>query len=96
MSNIAYFGEPVYSYSLKQGIRDGFLASCNVVEVRIDRDVEEYRPERCLVVLSQRRDYWLLKTAYCTEKPKRTMQLRRERDNYRQAGQPAGDGTQNS
>ena len=46
VSNIAYSGEPVYSYSLKQGIRDGFLASCKVVKVRIDRDVEGYRPEQ--------------------------------------------------
>jgi type I restriction enzyme R subunit len=45
ISNIAYFGEPVYSYSLKQGIRDGFLAPYKVVRVHIDRDVEGYRPE---------------------------------------------------
>ena len=43
-SNIHYFGEPVYSYSLKQGIRDGFLAPYKVVKVHIDRDVEGYRP----------------------------------------------------
>ena len=43
-SNIDYFGEPVYSYSLKQGIRDGFLAPYKVVKVHIDRDVEGYRP----------------------------------------------------
>ena len=45
ISNIGYFGEPVYSYSLKQGIRDGFLAPYKVVKVHIDRDVEGYRPE---------------------------------------------------
>ena len=39
ISNIAYFGDPVYSYSLKQGIRDGFLAPHKVVKVHIDRDV---------------------------------------------------------
>ncbi len=44
VSNIAYFGEPVYTYSLKQGIRDGFLAPYKVVKVHIDRDVEGYRP----------------------------------------------------
>ena len=43
-SNIAYFGEPVFSYSLKQGICDGFLAPYKVVKVHIDRDVEGYRP----------------------------------------------------
>lgn len=46
ISNIAYFGEPLYSYSLKQGIRDGFLAPYKVVKVHIDRDVEGYRPEK--------------------------------------------------
>ncbi len=46
VSNIAYFGEPVFSYSLKQGIRDGFLAPYKVVKVHIDRDVEGYRPEQ--------------------------------------------------
>ena len=46
VSNIAYFGDPVYSYSLKGGIRDGFLAPYKVVKVHIDRDVEGYRPEK--------------------------------------------------
>ncbi len=46
VSNIAYFGEPVFSYSLKQGIRDGFLAPYKVVKVHIDRDIEGYRPEK--------------------------------------------------
>ena len=45
VSNINYFGEPVYSYSLKQGIRDGFLAPYKVIKVHIDRDVAGYRPE---------------------------------------------------
>ena len=45
MSNLEYFGEPVYSYSLKQGIHDGFLAPYKVVKIHIDRDVEGYRPE---------------------------------------------------
>ncbi len=46
VSNIHYFDEPVYSYSLKQGIRDGFLAPYKVIKVHIDRDVEGYRPEK--------------------------------------------------
>lgn len=45
-SNIAYFGTPVYSYTLKQGIRDGFLAPYKVIKVHIDRDVQGYRPEK--------------------------------------------------
>ena len=46
VSNTDYFGEPVYSYSLKQGIRDGFLAPYKVIKVHIDRDVQGYRPEK--------------------------------------------------
>ena len=33
VSNIAYFGEPVYIYSLKQGIDDGFLAPYKVIRI---------------------------------------------------------------
>ncbi len=46
VSNIHYFGSPVYTYSLKQGIQDGFLAPYKVINVHIDRDVEGYRPPR--------------------------------------------------
>ncbi|MFZ0258122.1 MAG: type I restriction-modification enzyme R subunit C-terminal domain-containing protein, partial [Gammaproteobacteria bacterium] len=46
VSNIHYFGKPVYTYSLKQGIRDGFLAPYKVIKVHIDRDVEGYHPEK--------------------------------------------------
>jgi type I restriction enzyme, R subunit len=46
VSNIHYFGEPIYSYSLKQGIQDGFLAPYKVIKVHIDRDIEGYRPEK--------------------------------------------------
>ena len=46
LSNIHYFGKPVYSYSLKQGIHDGFLAPYKVIKVHIDRDIEGYRPEQ--------------------------------------------------
>ena len=46
VSNIDYFGQPVYSYSLKQGIRDGFLASYKVVKAHLDVDIEGYRPAR--------------------------------------------------
>ncbi len=43
-SNIEYFGDPLYSYSLKQGISDGFLAPYKVIKVNIDIDVNGYRP----------------------------------------------------
>ncbi|MCV3765096.1 DEAD/DEAH box helicase family protein [Rhizobium sp. TRM95796] len=46
VSNTAYFGEPVFTYSLKQGISDGFLAPYKVIKIHIDRDVEGYRPEK--------------------------------------------------
>jgi type I restriction enzyme R subunit len=44
VSNSDYFGPPVYTYSLKQGIRDGFLAPYKVIKVHLDVDVEGYRP----------------------------------------------------
>ena len=40
---MAYFGEPVYTYSLKQGIEDGFLAPYRVVRISMDID-EGWRP----------------------------------------------------
>jgi type I restriction enzyme R subunit len=46
VSNIHYFGKPVYTYSLRQGIEDGFLAPYKVIKVHIDLDVQGYRPER--------------------------------------------------
>lgn len=46
VSNTVYFGEPVFTYSLKQGIGDGFLAPYKVIKVHIDRDLEGYRPEK--------------------------------------------------
>ena len=46
ISNIEYFGDPLYTYSLKQGIADGFLAPYKVIRIAIDRDLEGWRPER--------------------------------------------------
>ena len=45
VSNIDYFGEPVYTYSLRQGIEDGFLAPFKVVRVNLDKDLEGWQPE---------------------------------------------------
>ncbi|MER8596745.1 DEAD/DEAH box helicase family protein [Mesorhizobium sp. M1339] len=45
VSNADYFGEPIFTYSLRQGISDGFLAPYKVIKVHIDRDIEGYRPE---------------------------------------------------
>ena len=44
-SNIHYFGEPVFTYSLKQGIDDGFLAPYKVVRIDLDKDLTGWRPE---------------------------------------------------
>lgn len=46
VSNIDYFGEPIYTYSLKQGIADGFLAPYKVVKVILDIDAEGWRPPK--------------------------------------------------
>ena len=43
-SNISYFGEPVYTYKLKQGIDDGFLAPYKVVRYYLDKDLEGWTP----------------------------------------------------
>ena len=45
VSNIDYFGKPVYTYSLKQGIDDGFLAPYKVVRVDFDIDLKGWRPK---------------------------------------------------
>ena len=44
VSSITYFNEPVYTYSLKQGIEDGFLAPYKVVRIDIDKDVDGWTP----------------------------------------------------
>lgn len=63
VSNIHYFGEPVYTYSLKQGIADGFLAPYKVIRIGLDRDLEGYRPTKGQVdkygQLVEDREYYL-------------------------------------
>ena len=46
VSNTHYFGEPIYTYSLKQGIDDGYLAPYKVIRIGIDKDLEGWRPEK--------------------------------------------------
>jgi type I restriction enzyme R subunit len=46
VSNIHYFGEPLYTYSLKQGIEDGFLAPYKVIRIDLDKDLAGWRPEK--------------------------------------------------
>ena len=44
VSNIEYFGSPVYTYSLRQGIEDGYLAPYKVIRVDLDKDTFGWRP----------------------------------------------------
>jgi len=46
ISTSHYFGDPVYTYSLKQGIEDGFLAPYKVVRIDLDKDLTGWRPEK--------------------------------------------------
>ena len=46
VSNLTYFGEPLYTYSLKQGIDDGFLAPYKVIRIDLDRDLQGWRPPK--------------------------------------------------
>lgn len=43
-NNIDYFGDPIYTYSLKQGIEDGFLAPYRVTKSFINVDLEGFEP----------------------------------------------------
>jgi type I restriction enzyme R subunit len=45
-SNSEYFGDPLYTYSLRQGIDDGFLAPYRVIRVGLNVDAEGWRPEQ--------------------------------------------------
>ena len=46
VSNSEYFGDPIYTYSLRQGINDGFLAPYRVVRVGLNIDLEGWRPPK--------------------------------------------------
>ena len=45
-SNSEYFGDPLYTYSLRQGIDDGFLAPYRVIRIALNVDAEGWRPEQ--------------------------------------------------
>lgn len=49
VSTLTYFGEPIYEYSLKQGIDDGFLAPYKVVRIDLDKDLQGWRPPKGMV-----------------------------------------------
>lgn len=44
VSNIDYFGDPIYTYSLREGIADGFLAPYKVIRIGLDKDLDGWRP----------------------------------------------------
>jgi len=46
VSSTEYFGDPIYTYSLKEGIQDGFLAPYKVLRVGLNVDLEGWRPEK--------------------------------------------------
>ncbi len=46
VSNAEYFGDPIYTYSLRQGIDDGFLAPYRVVRIGLDVDMNGWRPPK--------------------------------------------------
>ena len=46
VSSESYFGKPIYTYSLRQGIEDGFLAPYIVRRIILDRDANGWRPEK--------------------------------------------------
>ncbi|MDQ8184302.1 EcoAI/FtnUII family type I restriction enzme subunit R [Pelagicoccus sp. SDUM812002] len=49
VSNITYFGDPIYTYTLKQGIQDGFLAPYKVVRYDLDKDLLGWTPPKGMV-----------------------------------------------
>ena len=53
-NNLEYFGEPVYTYSLLQGINDGFLAPYRVTNDFINVDLQGWAPEEGEVDLEKR------------------------------------------
>lgn len=49
VSTIDYFGAPIYTYSIRQGIEDGFLAPYKVVRIDLDKDLTGWRPDKGMV-----------------------------------------------
>lgn len=93
VSNVTYFGEPVYTYSLKQGIEDGFLAPYKVVRPKLSVDVYGYRTEEGTVddrgealpkrvFEKQDFDSEIVIKERCEEVAKRITQFLKETDRY--------------
>ena len=79
VSNIDYFGEPIYTYSLRQGIEDGFLAPFKVVQVSLDIDQEGWTPDSGETddygQLIEEREYNLRDFDRAIEFPQRTQEV---------------------
>ena len=52
ISNQTYFGEPIFTYNLRQGIEDGFLAPYKVIRINIDKDLDGWRPSQGMTDLN--------------------------------------------
>lgn len=50
ISNQTYFGEPIFTYNLRQGIEDGFLAPYKVIRINIDKDLDGWRPSQGMTI----------------------------------------------
>lgn len=79
VSNIDYFGEPIYTYSLRQGIEDGFLAPFKVIQVNLDIDLEGWTPDAGETddygQLIEERDYNLRDFDRAIKFPQRTQEV---------------------
>lgn len=67
-SSIGYFGEPVYTYSLKNGIEDGFLAPFKVINITTNIG-DEWRPikgQRIFTAMRSRIEYTITVTMIIT------------------------------
>ena len=93
ISTSTYFGEPLYTYSLKQGIEDGFLAPYKVIKIGLNRDLMGWRPELGKTdkfgnEIEDRQytqsdfDRTLILEKRTKEVAKRVMQFQRENDPY--------------
>ena len=93
ISTSTYFGEPLYTYSLKQGISDGFLAPYKVLKIGLNRDLMGWRPELGKLdkfeneiedKLYEQKDFerTLVLEQRTTEVAKRIMDYQKENDPY--------------
>ena len=94
VSNIDYFGEPIYTYSLRQGIEDGFLAPFKVVQVNLDIDLEGWTPDAGETddygQLIEEREYNLRDFDRAIQFPQRTQEVAEYITEFLHNGNPMG------